>query len=111
MALDTFSASLSWTPPPYSCPLNYTLEVVDEENVSVVFLDSTELTRMNVATLNMGRTYSFRVASVDVVERMSNWSQPASLAMQGLLLFFNHKRVNYSYVEGCWRLAHCADDN
>ena len=94
MALNNFSASLSWTPPPYNCSLKYRLEVVDEENVSVIFLGSANLTRMNVTILNMGKTYSFMVASVDAVERMSNWSQPVSLAMQGLLLFCNHKIAN-----------------
>ena len=94
MALNKFSASLFWTPPPYNCSLNYSLEVVDEQNVSVVFLGSTNLTTINVTTLNMGKNYSFIVASVDAAERMSSWSQPVSLAMQGLQLFCNHKIVN-----------------
>ena len=92
-ALNEFSASISWILPPYNCSLNYILNVVDEKSVSVS-LGSTELTGMNVTTLNMGKTYSFMVASVDAAERMSNWSQPVLLAMQGLLLFCNHKIVN-----------------
>ena len=94
MALNSFSASLSWTAPPNNCSLNYILEVADDENVSVVTLGSTESTTTNVTTLNMGKTYSFKVASVDAAWRMSNWSQPVSLAMQGLLLFCNCKSVN-----------------
>ena len=94
MALNNFSASLSWTPPPYNCSLSYILEIVDEENMSVVWLDSTESSKRNVTTLNIGRTYSFMVASVDAAMRMSNWSQPVSLAMQGLLLFCSYKIVN-----------------
>ena len=90
MALSNFSASLSWIPPPYNCSLNYSLEVVDEHNLSVVFLGSTNLNRINITTLNIGKTYSFMVASVDAAKRMSNWSQPVSLAMQGLVLFCNH---------------------
>ena len=93
MALNNFSASLSWIPPPYNCSLTYIVEVVDEQNVLVVSMNSTELTTMNVTTLNMGKTYSFMVASVDAAERMSNWSQPVLLAMQGLILFCNHKTV------------------
>ena len=59
------------------------MEVVNEENVSIVFLGSTESTRMNVTTLSMGKTYSFMVASVDEAERTINLSQPVSLAMKG----------------------------
>ena len=84
MALNSFSAGLSWTSPPYNCSLNHILRVADEENVSVVYWGSTESTAMNVTALNVGKTYSFRVASVDAADRMSNWSQPVSLAMQGL---------------------------
>ena len=93
-ALNNFSASLSWTPHPYNCSLNYILEVADEENVSVVYLGSTESTTTNVTTLEVGKTYSFRVASVDAAEEMSNWSQPVSLAMQGLLLYCSHKYMS-----------------
>ena len=70
------------------------MEAVDEENASVVLLGSTESTTLIVTTLNMGKSYSFWVASVDAAGRMSNWSQPVSLAMQGLLLFCNHKISN-----------------
>ena len=84
MALNSSSASLSWTPPPYNCSLSYILRVVDEETVLVSSLCSTESTATNVTTLNIGKTYSFRVASVDAAERISNWSQPVLLAMQGL---------------------------
>ena len=96
MALNNFSASLSWMPPPYNCSLNYILEVVNETNTctSVVYLYSTDLTTKNVTTLIMGNTYSFMVASVDAADRMSNWSQSVSLAMQGLLSFCKHKTVN-----------------
>ena len=87
MALNSFSASLSWTSPPYNCSLNYTLEVVHKENASVVFLSNSSI---NVTTLMVGQSYSFRVASVDAADRMSNWSQPVLLTMQGLLLFYNH---------------------
>ena len=91
MALNSSSASLSWAPTPYNCSLNnYLLRVADEENVSIVSLGSAESTTTNVTTLNMGKTYTFRVASVDAADRMSNWSQPVSLAMQGLLLFCKH---------------------
>ena len=93
-ALNSSSASLSWTPPPYNCSLNYILEIADGENVSVVSLGSIESTTTNVTTLKMGKTYNFRVASVDAAERMSNWSQPVSLAMQGLLLFSNNEISN-----------------
>ena len=95
MALNSSSASLFWTPPLYNCSLKYILEVVDEENVSVVSLYTTESTTTNISKLNMGTTYRFRVASVDGAERMSNWSQPVSLAMQGLLfVLYNDKGVN-----------------
>ena len=87
-ALNGFSAALSWTTPPYNCSLNYyLLEISDEENASVVSLDAKESTTTILTTLTMGKMYSFRVASVDAAERMSNWSQPVSLAMQGLHLF------------------------
>ena len=94
MALNNFSASLSWTPSPYNCSLSYILEVVIEVNASVVFLDSTELTTMNVTTLNKEKTYSFMVTSVDEAARKSKWSQPVSLAMQGLYFVWSHKIVN-----------------
>ena len=71
MALNNFSVSLSWIPPPYNCSLNYILEVVDKQNVLVVFLGSTNLTTFNVTTLNIEKTYSFMIASVDAAERMS----------------------------------------
>ena len=93
-ALNSFSAILSWTPPVYNCSLNYILEVADEKDVSVISLGSTESTTTNVITLNMGKTFNFRVASVDAAKRMSNWSQPVSLAMQGLLLLCNYKTSN-----------------
>ena len=70
------------------------MEVADYENVPGVFLASTELTTLKTITLSMGKTYRFRVASVDAAERMSNWSQPMLLAMQGLRLFCNHKIAN-----------------
>ena len=67
------------------------MEAVDEENAVIVSWRSTELTTIIVTTLNMGKSYRFRVGSVDAAERMSNWSQPVSLAMQGLPLYCNHK--------------------
>ena len=70
------------------------MEAVDEENASAVLLGSTESITTIVTILNVGKAYSFRVASVDAAERMSNWSQPVSLAMQGLLLFCTHKMSN-----------------
>ena len=82
MALYNFAAILSWTSPPYNCSLiNYSLEIVEEENISVVILnDSITL----VTTLMVGKNYTFRVASVYAAgSNMSNWSQPVSLAMQG----------------------------
>ena len=84
MALNNYSAILSWTPPPYNCSLvNYSLEIVDEENiVSVFFLSNTSTL---VTTLMVGKIYTFRVSSVYAAGNMSNWSQPVSLAMQGLL--------------------------
>ena len=85
MAVDKFSAILSWTPPPYNCSIsNYSLEIVDEENaVSVVSLSNTSTL---VTTLMVGKIYTFRVASVYAAgSNMSNWSQPVSLAMKGLL--------------------------
>ena len=85
-AVNSSFAILSWTPPSYNCSLNYIVEVADEENVSVVIsLSSIESAPTNVTTLDVGKTYRFRVASVDAAERMSNWSQPVTLAMQGLL--------------------------
>ena len=93
MALNNFSASLSWLPPSYNCSLTYVVEVVDGQNVQVVPMNSTESITMNVATLNIGKTYIFMVASVDAAERMSNWSQSVLLAMQGLLWFPSHKMV------------------
>ena len=83
MALNSSSASLSWTPPPpYNCSLNYVLEIVNEENVSVVFLSNNSII---LTTLMVGKNYTFRVASVYAAGNISNWSQPVSLAMQGLL--------------------------
>ena len=94
-ALNSSSAILSWTPPPHNCSINnYIVEVANEEGVLVISLGSTESTTANVTSLNMGKVYSFRVASVDAAGRMRNWSQPVSLAMQGLLLFNNHKINN-----------------
>ena len=81
-ALNNYSAILSWTPPPYNCALiNYSLEIVNEENVSVVILSNTSTL---VTTLMVGKNYTFRVASVYAAGNTSNWSQPVSLAMQGL---------------------------
>ena len=80
IALNHFSVSLSWTPPPYNCSLNYILEVANEDNVLLVFLNNSST---NLTTLIVGQSYWFRVASVDAADRMSNWSQPVSLAMQG----------------------------
>ena len=91
VAINSSSVILSWIPPPFNCSLNYILRVSDDENVPVVSFNSTESTTTNVTTLSTGKTYSFRVAGVDAAERMSNWSQPVSLAMQGFLLFCNHK--------------------
>ena len=95
-ALNNFSARLSSTPPPYNCSLNYILEVADEENLSVVFWGSTKSTTINVTALNIGKTYSFRVASVDADERMSNWSHAASLISNARFVFvqYNHKFVS-----------------
>ena len=80
MALNSFAAILSWTPPPYNCSLNYSLEIVEEESISVVIL-SNSITL--VTTLMVGKNYTFRVASVYAADNMSNWSQAVSLAMQG----------------------------
>ena len=94
VALNNSSASLSWTPPPYNCSLiNYHLEIVEEEtNVLVVFVSDTNAL---LTTFMVGKKYTFRVASVDAAERMSNWSQPVTLAMQGLLFASHiHKIVN-----------------
>ena len=89
-ALNSSSANICWSPPPYNCSFTYILEIVNEDNVSVLSLSSNSVI---VTTLVVGESYSFRVASVDEAERMSNWSQPVSLAVQGLLLFcmYNHK--------------------
>ena len=75
MALNNSSASLSWTPPSYNCSINYNLEVSAEGSTLVIFLVSTELTEINVTTLNVGESYMFRVASMDAAESMSSWSQ------------------------------------
>ena len=74
MALNNYSAILSWTPPPYDCSLsNYSLEIADEENaVSVVFFSNTSTL---VTTLMVGKIYTFRVASVYASGNMSNWTQ------------------------------------
>ena len=72
--LNRSSVSLSWIPPLYSCPLTYTLQVA-ELGGSVVLTNTTNATNFTVPTLTKGRSYSFRVASVDEVGRMSNWSQ------------------------------------
>ena len=92
-AVNSSFAILCRTLPSYNCPISYIVDVADEENISVVSLgtSSTKSTASNITTLNIGKTYSFRVASVDAAGRMSNWSQPVSLAMQGLLLLCNHK--------------------
>ena len=82
VALNSSSACLSWAPPPDNCSLNYVLEIVYEENVSVVLLSNNSII---LTTLLAGRNYTFRVASVYAAGNMSNWSQPVSLAMQGLL--------------------------
>ena len=84
VALNSSSASLSWAPPPYDCSLiHYSLEIVDEETtVSAVLLQLSNTSAL-LTTLMVGKKYTFRVASVDAAERMSNWSQPVSLAMQG----------------------------
>ena len=81
-ALNNSSANISWTPPPYNCSFTYILEIVNEDNVLDVPLNCSSTI---VTTLVVGKNYSFRVASVDEAERMSNWSQPVSLAIQGLL--------------------------
>ena len=39
MALNSFSASVSWTPPPNNCSLNYILEVADKEKAHVALFD------------------------------------------------------------------------
>ena len=102
-ALNTSSAIVSWTRPPHNCLLyNYIVEVTEKENQSVVSLSSTQSTTMNVTTLDIGKTYSFRVASVDAAERMSNWSQPVLLAMQGLLMVCNHKIVSMQISVLSW---------
>ena len=93
-AVNSSFAILCWIPPSYNCSINYIVDVADEENVSVVSLGSTKSTAANVTTLNMGETYSFSVASVDAAERMSNWSQPVLLAMQGLLMVCYHRIVS-----------------
>ena len=90
-ALNSSSASISWTPPPYNCSFTYILEIVNEDNESVISLSNSSII---VTTLIVGKSYSFRVASVDAAERMSNWSQPVLLAMQGLLLFRNNEISN-----------------
>ena len=87
MALNNSSTSLSWTPPPYNCSLNYAIEVLREQTLTEVFIDSAKSTLTIVTVLMVGESYMFRVASVDAAERMSNWSQPVSLAMKGLPLF------------------------
>ena len=56
---------------------------------------------MTVTTLNMGETYIFGVASADAAGRGSSWSQPVSLAMQGLLLFCDHKIVSMQFFCVC----------
>ena len=81
MALNSSSANISWSPPPYNCSFTSILEIANGDNGSVSLSNSSII----VTTLTVGRTYRFRVASVDAAERMSNWSQPVSLAMQGLL--------------------------
>ena len=61
------------------------MEIFAEEN-TLVYLGNTTFTNIVVTILMAGGTYSFRVASVDAADRMSNWSQSVSLVMQGLLL-------------------------
>ena len=57
----------------------------------IVSLGSSESTTLNVTSLYRRKAYSFRVGSVDASEKMSNWSQSVSLAMQSLLWFCNYK--------------------
>ena len=71
--------------------------VVNEEKLLLVSLGTTDSTTINVTTLNTGETYRFWVASEDAARRMSNLSQPVSLAMQGLLLFCDHKIVSMQF--------------
>ena len=86
VALNSSSASLSWTPPPYNCSLNHIVEVVNNVCNLVAFSDITTSTGLIVAPLMVGESYIFRVASVDAAERMSDQSQPVSLAMKGLAM-------------------------
>ena len=87
MALNSSFANLSWAAPLYSCPLTYIVEVVNNVSGLVVHLENTTSTDLNIITLMVGEIYSFKVASVDVAERMSNWSQSVLLAMQGKFCF------------------------
>ena len=96
-ALNSSSANISWTPPSYNCSFTYILEIANEDNVSVSLSDSSII----VTTLMLGKTYSFRVASVDAAERVSNWSQPVLLAMQGLLSVFTRLAMNSMLCCNC----------
>ena len=90
MALNSSSANISWTSPPYNCSFTYVLQIVNEGNVLVVSVSNRSII---VTLLKEGKGYSFSVASMDAEERMSSWSQPVSLTMQGLLLLCNHMTV------------------
>ena len=95
--LNGSSVSLSWISPFYSCPLTYTLQVA-ELGGSVVLTNTTNATNFTVATLTKGSSYSFRVASVDEVGRMSNWSQ-SDVFSRGLscachCIFLGHLTLN-----------------
>ena len=86
LVLNSVSASLSWTSPHYNCSLNYIVQAVDETSGSVIFSKNTTSAGLNLTILMVGESYIFRVASVDEGDRMSNWSQPFSLAMKGLAI-------------------------
>lgn len=82
LALNSSSVYLSWTPPIYNCSLTYLVQVAERDG-SVILLNTTNATSLNVATLMTGKVYSFRVASMDAAGRMSDWSEPISLLIQG----------------------------
>ena len=82
LSLNSSSAVLYWTPPLYNCSLAYPVQVA-ERNGPLILSNTTNATSLTVTNLETGKVFSFSVASMDAAGRVSDWSEPRFLLLQG----------------------------
>ena len=76
-ALNGTSVSLHWTHPPVTapdCTTMYTVQVNLTDTDTIVLTKETDELAVIVSSLMMNTNYSYRVAGIDNVGRMGEWS-------------------------------------